>query len=62
MLCLAELQTVCREYHAKILTLEGDKYDLEWQSRVKDYAVKITDSLSKNARLQFNTFWAFAIK
>ncbi|XP_021948307.1 troponin I isoform X4 [Folsomia candida] len=35
----AELQTVCREYHSKILRLEGDKYDLEWQSRVKDYEI-----------------------
>jgi len=35
----AELQTICREYHEKIVRLEGDKYDLEWQSRVKDYEI-----------------------
>jgi hypothetical protein len=38
---IAELQTVVKEYHAKMIRLEGDKYDLEWQSRVKDYEVNI---------------------
>lgn len=37
---LAELQTVCKEYHTKIARLESDKWDLEWQNKVKDYEVK----------------------
>merc|ERR1712033_87452 len=35
----AELQTICKEYHAIIVGLEADKYDLEWESRKKDYLI-----------------------
>jgi len=38
---IAELQTICKEYHAKIAELETFKYDLEWQNKVKDLEVKI---------------------
>jgi len=35
----AELQTICKEYNDKIARLESDKYDLEWQNRVKDFEI-----------------------
>lgn len=28
-MCVAELQTICIEYHKRIANLESDKYDLE---------------------------------
>jgi len=35
----ATLQAICREYHARIVTVESDKYDLEFQVRLKDYQI-----------------------
>jgi len=35
----ATLQAICREYHSRIEAVEGDKYDLEFQVRLKDYQV-----------------------
>merc|ERR1719219_3200806 len=35
----AELQTILKEYHARIAGLEADKYDLEWENRKKDYMI-----------------------
>jgi len=35
----ASLLAICREYHSRILIVEGDKYDLEFQVRLKDYQV-----------------------
>lgn len=36
---IAELQTICKEYHAKICELESHKYDVEWLNRVRDMEV-----------------------
>jgi len=35
----AALQAICREYHARILSIESDKYDLEFNVRLKDYQI-----------------------
>ncbi|XP_068225327.1 troponin I isoform X2 [Palaemon carinicauda] len=35
----AELQTLCREFHKRIEGLEGDKWDLEYQIKMKDYQI-----------------------
>jgi len=35
----AELQTICREYHARLGKLESEKYDVEWLNRVKDMEI-----------------------
>ncbi|KAL7640707.1 UNVERIFIED_CONTAM: hypothetical protein RMT77_008982 [Armadillidium vulgare] len=35
----AELQTLCREFHVRISNLEGDKWDLEYQIKMKDYQI-----------------------
>jgi len=46
MLCVssvslpAELQTICKEFHKRVSSLEGDKYDLEWKSKMKNLEVK----------------------
>ena len=39
---LAELQSLCKQYWNKICTLEGDKWDLERISKVKEFEVKKT--------------------
>lgn len=36
---LAELQSVCKEYKAKAVKLEGDKYDLEYEACKRDFQV-----------------------
>ena len=36
---VAELQTICREYHEHIARLEGDKYDADLAVKIKDYQV-----------------------
>ena len=35
----AELQTLCTEYFNRMNALESDKYDLEFESRRKDFEV-----------------------
>jgi len=35
----ATLQAICREYQKRILSIESDKYDLEFEVRLKDYQV-----------------------
>lgn len=35
----AELQQVCKEYMTRIMKLEGEKYDLEYQTARKDFEV-----------------------
>lgn len=34
-ICIAELQTICKEYWNRIFKLEGDKFDLEHIEKVK---------------------------
>lgn len=36
---IAELQTICKQYWARIYNLEGDKWDLERLSRLKAFEV-----------------------
>lgn len=36
---LAELQTICQTYWNKIKDLEGDKFDLEWIEKLKEFEV-----------------------
>ncbi len=38
---IAELQTVCQTYWKRIYNLEGDKFDLEYQGRLKQYEVTL---------------------
>lgn len=38
-LFIAELESLCREFHKRIEGLEGDKWDLEHQIKMKDYQV-----------------------
>ena len=40
-LLLAELQTICREYHEHIARLEADKYDVDWGVKIRDYQVTL---------------------
>ncbi|MPC24096.1 Troponin I [Portunus trituberculatus] len=40
----AELEKLCRDFHSRIERLEGDKWDLEHQIKMKDYQVR--DSLT----------------
>lgn len=47
---LAELQTICKGYHARIEKLEGDKYDLEVIERFKAFEVH---SIHDTQALQF---------
>ncbi|XP_037783842.1 troponin I isoform X35 [Penaeus vannamei] len=35
----AELESLCREFHKRIEGLEGDKWDLEHQIKMKDYQI-----------------------
>ena len=39
-LVLAELQTICKQYWNKIYILEGDKWELERLSKLKEFEVK----------------------
>jgi len=39
MMRLADLEKICKEYYEKICRLEIDKYDVEWQSKIKDMDV-----------------------
>lgn len=42
MLCnLAELQTLCQSFWNRISELEGDKFDLEYQGRLKQFEVTV---------------------
>jgi len=36
---LAELQTICKLFHARIAGLESDKYDLEWTRNMKEFQI-----------------------
>lgn len=36
---IAALQSICSEYHERIAKLEGDKYDLERMSSIKEMEV-----------------------
>nr|CAH7768476.1 unnamed protein product [Callosobruchus chinensis] len=47
----AELQTVCRAYHARIEKLEGEKYDLEVIERMRDYEVY---TINRRCTFQFS--------
>lgn len=42
---LAELQTLCKEFHKRIASLEGDKYDLEWRAKMKNLEVTLVARL-----------------
>lgn len=35
----AELQQVCKEYHERLMKLEGEKYDLEYSTAKKEFEV-----------------------
>merc|ERR1719430_2184236 len=35
----AELQTILKEYHARLAGLESDRYDLEWENRKKEFEI-----------------------
>merc|ERR1712136_29930 len=53
----AELQTVCREFHKRVSKLEGEKYDLEWKSKMKNSEINelnilVNDLRGKFAKLQ----------
>ena len=39
---LAELQTICSAYWNRLYALEGDKFDLERQIRLKEFEVNTT--------------------
>lgn len=39
-LFIAELEKLCRDFHSRIERLEGDKWDLEHQIKMKDYQVR----------------------
>ena len=41
MFCLAELQTICTEYWEHVYTVEGEKFDLEREIRLKEWEVLI---------------------
>lgn len=45
---LAELQTICQSYWKRIVTLEGDKYDLERGCVLKKLEVKRLKNVNKN--------------
>ena len=47
-LFVAELQTILKEFHQRISTLEGDKWDLDHAIKMRDYQVTLRD-----ARLAF---------
>jgi len=49
----AELQTICKEYHAKIGGLEGAKIDLEWTNKVKDLEINELNILVNDLRGKF---------
>ncbi|XP_023706118.1 troponin I isoform X4 [Cryptotermes secundus] len=44
----AELQTVCKQYWNKIYILEGDKWELERASRMKEFEISDLSSLVNN--------------
>lgn len=57
MYYVAELQTICREYHTKIARLESDKYDLELIEQIKK--LEVTGFISKktfSSQLKIKTF------
>ena len=35
----AALKQICKEYHDRVMGLEGKKYDLEFDVRLKDFQV-----------------------
>lgn len=39
-LFIAELEKLVRDFHSRIERLEGDKWDLEHQIKMKDYQVR----------------------
>jgi len=40
----AELQTLCKEYWERVYALEGDKFDLERNQKLKQFEVKSLSS------------------
>lgn len=38
----AALQSICTEYHKKIMQLEGDKFDIEWKMTIRAFEVNET--------------------
>ncbi len=47
---LAELQTICKLFHARIAGLESDKYDLEWTRNMKEFQVIVHIIHHKNSK------------
>lgn len=42
IICVAELQTICKEYWNRLFKLEGDKFDLEHIEKVKAQEVNVS--------------------
>jgi len=49
----AELQTICKEFHKRVSNLEGDKYDLEWKSKMKNLEINEINILVNDLRGKF---------
>nr|XP_018917175.1 PREDICTED: troponin I isoform X11 [Bemisia tabaci] len=49
----AELQTICQEYHNKIVALEGDKFDLEHLIKMKAFEIADLNSQVNDLRGKF---------
>ncbi|XP_014612011.1 PREDICTED: troponin I isoform X6 [Polistes canadensis] len=49
----AELQTICADYWQKVYALEGDKYDLERQIRMKQFEISDLNSQVNDLRGKF---------
>ncbi|XP_047350279.1 troponin I isoform X9 [Vespa velutina] len=49
----AELQTICADYWQKVYALEGDKYDLERQIRMKQFEIADLNSQVNDLRGKF---------
>ena len=46
-LFIAELEKLVKDFHSRIERLEGDKWDLEHQIKMKDYQVRGSHSLAR---------------
>merc|ERR1711962_797802 len=49
----AELQTILREFHKRIIGLEGDKWDLEYEIKMRDYQINELNTQVNDLRGKF---------
>merc|ERR1712142_209436 len=49
----AELQTILREFHKRIIGLEGDKWDLDYEIKMRDYQINELNTQVNDLRGKF---------